>query len=166
MDFTLPIGSVSHGTMRQQDLARAMADLMEKLPEEEGVDLIRELRMRADALDAYEDRMTDWQDNSDNCELMSEALEEATNLLQGYCPPYCYFGMHEGDGSDLGVWPDFTLIQEDVADGTIVQISDLADLDDPWTTRENPDYAMLVNDHGNVTLLRPKTEWVSAWEVV
>lgn len=142
----LDIGSISHGTLRPQDLSSAILDVWPE--EEKGTKLHKEL-----------------QDISRSEMCAEEIISDAIDTLQEYAPAFCYVGMHEGDGSDLGVWPDFDAIDWAEREGDLVKISDLSELDG----REDvPEYAALITDHGNVTIYKLKREIVaeSLWAIV
>ena len=76
------VGTVSHGTMRPEDLIPAFEAECRRV----GVDL------PADPVDA---------DHEDADEYLSELFD----ALDRECPEGFYVGAHCGDGSDLGVWP-------------------------------------------------------------
>ena len=73
-----------------------------------------------------------------------ELLEVYTEQLESLCPPFVYFGTHEGDGADFGFWPDIETIQE------IVNIAEC----DASQGISCPDDGVIVqvSDHGNVTV--------------
>lgn len=84
------IGSISHGTLRTEDLLQAFADTLENLdPTDKYFALIREAR----AVDP---------DSETASYLVNEELYDALNDL---APEGTYFGAHPGDGSDFGFWP-------------------------------------------------------------
>lgn len=70
------IGSISHGTLRPEDLCAVFFDTLKELDEE-----------------AYEG-------------VLDETIEALHHALHDAAPAYTYFGAHEGDGSDFGFWPD------------------------------------------------------------
>lgn len=76
------IGSISHGTLKTEDLVAVFADTLKEL-----------------APETYEDMLQDW-------------LEQLQESLEEQAPPYTYFGTHEGDGPDFGFWPDMEAINE------------------------------------------------------
>ena len=92
------IGSVSHGTMRCEDLIPAF---------------LGELA----AIEGNTKRVQDWkaeyeaEDGGENphaiprVEVMDEILDELFNALDEHSPEGCMFGSHPGDGSDYGFWP-------------------------------------------------------------
>ena len=97
----LTIGSVSHGTMRNEDL---IPDFLWEL---DRVDTARANGIRedyADILDAM---------NDDDFDVFTDDMQDAASdlvntlfdALNEYCPDDCYFGAHPGDGSDYGCWP-------------------------------------------------------------
>ena len=69
------IGSISHGTLRPEDLCAVFFDTLCGLNEEEYNKILINT---------------------------TEALMDALNAA---APAYCYFGTHEDAGSDFGFWP-------------------------------------------------------------
>ena len=133
------IGSVSTGTLRDEDLLAAFAFELERL-----ADNYPELVDRANQF--VEDGFTDGEASS-NC------VAELMDALSEYAPPHVYFGAHEGDGADFGFWPDmdfsgcefFTVLEPDVRDPSDFEPgSELVD-----TTCG---IYVSINDHGNVTV--------------
>jgi hypothetical protein len=113
MDHPLPIGTRSHGSLLLEDLLYALhRDLLEASEIEESGDHARFLKHLSDTCLGLSD--------TDDHEQQQEALNEALEFIQDYVPPYCYYGMHPGDGSDLGVWPDWD------------EIGELPQVDDPY----------------------------------
>jgi hypothetical protein len=140
-----PIGSISHGTLRTGDLLSAFSSELDwqfrsngnyfALPENrvEGRK-IHDLCGECD--DQYEE---DGESLKDEC-AAGELVERLSDALQGFAPPYCYFGAHEGNGSDFGFWPDMQAIE------------DLPVVGDSDAAKELGDDCRSVNDHGNVTV--------------
>lgn len=149
----LEIGSISRGTLRSEDLAEALISVAETIPEEGFPgDLLSDLRHIA--LDQrLEDQETDQQ-----------VISDAIDALQDFCPPYTYIGMHPGDGSDLGVWPDIEDIESDVRTGDLVKVDDLSELDNVEV--RDGQLVAVVSDHGNLTLARVRVEIEEVWSVV
>jgi hypothetical protein len=131
------IGSVSHGTLRNEDLLEAfggeLAHYARKNREELGqIETLRLLRLASEAENsAY---------YAEHEEEASELVNELMDELEMFAPPYCHFGAHEGDGSDFGFWPCLDAIEE------------LPQVDGSDTARELGEDACFVNDHGNVTV--------------
>ena len=103
-----PMGSISSGTMRKEDLIPAFVD---------------ELEYQAGKDDKYHIAL---------CERINEAmendgyfdgedsyfdLEELFDALNEYSAPYFYFGAHPGDGSDYGWWLAIDDIDATMVDG-------------------------------------------------
>lgn len=139
------IGSISHGTLRIVDLLPAFADELEwqlrrngnwfSLPEnQEHARRINELY--GEYQDSYAEDGETLKDE-EQAECLLESLSDALNEL---APPYCYFGSHEGDGSDFGFWPSFDAINE------------LPCVKDSDQAKELGEDCRMVNDHGNVTV--------------
>ena len=89
----VPGESISHGTMRTQDLIPAFLDVIRDTPEYVQV-------MNAIPSHAMEDKESDWWDSDDAAGL----LESLFDTLDSYSPEGYYFGAHPGDGSDYGYW--------------------------------------------------------------
>jgi hypothetical protein len=141
MTDTLPLldlGTISHGTLRPQDLASALLDFSEYFSAE----LVAELSA------ITEDEGRDEDVNSD-------VIGDAIDALGEYAPPYCYVGFHEGDASDLGVWFSHDAFEYACHTGEILKIDDLAELDSMRPADLTAGYIARVSDHGNVTLYRP-----------
>jgi len=131
------IGTVSHGTMRPEDL---IPDFLYELKHQKPCHrshrkLIREIesnvqRMKSPAY--FDSEQVQWD------------LEALFDALNEYAPPYFYFGAHPGDGSDYGYWlsddfPDFSF------DG--LRVSDLSEVPRGYSGE-----VVYVNDHGNMSL--------------
>ena len=152
----LSLGSISHGTLLSEDLASAIASTLRDLDHDDSA-LLRDLDTIATTPDDAEGDWEGWD---------SEVIESGIDALQEYAPPFCYVGMHEGDGSDFGVWPMLDAIQDAIAEGELIQINDPSDIDDLSIADCSADYAVYVNDHGNITLYRLKVQGVSIWDCV
>lgn len=95
--FDAEPGSVSHGTLRTQDLLEAFtAELKRLRPEHK---LLAEAERRIAAFSVVPLFPADDEDAS---WLVIEGLMDALNEC---APDGHYFGAHEGDGSDFGFWP-------------------------------------------------------------
>jgi hypothetical protein len=130
--YTASIGSISHSTHLTVDLLSAFADELDRL--ETDTVIVAEARAVLTLNDAG------WSDlvNSENASDLVIALQDA---LSEHAPLYCYFGTHEGDGSDFGFWPDLGAIE------------DLPKVSDPSEVENHLGEACVyVNDHGNVTV--------------
>ena len=89
----VPGESISHGTMRTQDLIPAFLDVIRDTPEYVQV-------MNAVPAHAMDDEAAEWWDSDEAAGL----LESLFDTLDGYSPEEHYFGAHPGDGSDYGFW--------------------------------------------------------------
>ena len=139
-----PLGTVSHATMRAEDLIPCFANelidmaknrMMGNVTPEDRREHIKEARAilaRAEQPGYY---------TGDDCSY--DLNEYLFDVLGEYAGPYFYFGSHPGDGSDYGFWlsDDF---QHDF-DG--LTVDDMGKVPD--------DYAgeiLYINDHGNTSL--------------
>ena len=138
---TLPIGTVSEGTLRDEDLF------------DEFLWMAKSIRLSRDERQVV--RTLEINVPQDE-EALGEAVGKLTNILENHVPDYCYFGALEGDGACFGVWVDWPSIEQARLDGEIATRS--ASINQ---------YALEVNDHGNATLYRRAgTRWVEVWAVV
>ena len=143
------IGSISHGTLRTEDLLSAFISELEwqtarnglyfSSPENFG-ERDKLTNIIGEAQDCFsDDGNTIAEDKEDEA---SELVNEIQDALNSFAGPYCYFGAHEGDGSDFGYWPDMSAIEDLPAyDGT----------DEAQDAGEGNDFRV-VNDHGNVEI--------------
>ena len=123
------IGSISHGTLRPEDLYESFLDCALRLADEKQIDdptlLERVKDIESFVCLSGEERM--------------EAITALEDILNEMALPYTYFGAHEGDGSDFGFWPSWG------------ELDDLTKYDDFPATLPDDDF-MMVNDHGNVSV--------------
>ena len=153
MTKTAQIGSLSWGTMRNQDLIPVFLDELRDLG---GNEIAHNLLTACDIkkgtlLSAMDDDGHAFWGSESNHYLM----EYLFDALNEYAPEYCYFGAHDGDGSDYGFWPSLDGMDDD---GDVLMCGDGRD------ETPIPEYILHVNDHGNTTLYRIKLETV--WEIV
>jgi hypothetical protein len=129
------IGSVSHATMRHEDLIPSFLwELEHQTPTKRAhLKLAREIRKRMDADDYFESEDSDFD------------LEALFDALDAYAPAYFYFGSHPGDGADYGYWLSDSF-QEDF-DG--LKVSDTSEIPRGYSGE-----VLHVNDHGNMTLYK------------
>ncbi len=124
----IQVGTVSHGTLRTEDLIPVFLDLLREIDPDCAKMIINEYDVKHSG---------------------HEMVNDLIDILNEYAPDYCYFGSHEGDGSDFGFWPDMDLIEDAIHDGEL------------FTDRNKGLPAIEVNDHGNMTLINDynKVEW-------
>ena len=149
------IGTVSHGTMRTQDLIplflstihevdpkkyNALVDVAEELDAPIGSAYLSKGCTRG--IDACDDH--EWWTSDNAIEFLNEDLWDQMNLI---APPYTCFGSHEGDGSDYGFWVDSEYIKEMIYEGSVKSVSDLSEIDEGYEGD-----VCIVNDHGNMTM--------------
>ncbi len=137
--FCADIGSVSHGTMRTEDLIPIFVERLNDLNKERYArldNMLSEIEQRMEREDYYAS-----EDAGYDLEALFEALNE-------YAPPFCFFGAHTGDGSDYGFWLSDDAIRDAIHDGEIVKV----DAGDEWPEDMSADYVLEVNDHGNMAL--------------
>lgn len=81
---------------------------------------------------------------ADDCDA-AESVQEALEELDGYAAPFCHVEFHESDGALLGVWP---CVEAALDDSDIPRFADSSEI-----PPAHEGFALVVNDHGNVTLL-------------
>lgn len=121
-------GTVSHGTLKTDDLIGTFADELRAVRGAIPKGLYKHLRM--------------WQEGSKEID-PAELVNDLTDALNECAPPYGYFGAHEGDGSDFGFW--LRSDWEEGFDG--LRVSDTSEVPADYNGE-----VIHVNDHGNVTL--------------
>lgn len=114
------IGSISHGTLRTEDLISAFADELEWQINRNGEyfsqpehfafrDKLNNLV--SEAKDAWNEDGETLRDEESASEMVNELQDVLSN---NFAPMYGYFGSHEGDGSDFGYWVNIDTVKEDV----------------------------------------------------
>jgi len=143
-------GSISHGTMRNSDLIETFRDELEALWPSKQKQLAREHSDVEDCLanETPDDDLID--DNPVNYEVemqeyASEYIQALADALGECAPQFFYFGANEGDGSDYGFWLNECQFRDAMHDGDMIQVENV------------PDYIVVVNDHGNMTLFSVAT---------
>jgi hypothetical protein len=153
MATKVQIGTVSHGTMLEEDLIPRFADLLEELAPDSK--LIQEAR------DLPWDEENDCYAQDDDG-TPGEVLHELFDALGNHAPDYCYLGANEGDGSDYGFWVSWESLEEAMFDGDVVKVADLSDVTEGYTGM-----VLHVNDHGNSTLYSvDKGQLSEVWSIV
>lgn len=145
------LGSVSSGTMRNEDLIPAFYDALRELGGKCGTKYQKLLNLKNGVPRSY------WA--SDDADYDLEALFEA---LDEHAAPYCRFGAHDGDGADYGFWVSWDSLEDDARAGTVLKV----DAGDEWPDPlpEGTEYVLEVTDHGNGTLYT--TDGTELWSVV
>ena len=170
------MGTVSHGTMRNEDLIPEFVWQLNQLrltkDERQFVKGVEEIINDENAQKYYDDEWAD-EDASDDCVRLMD-------ILDAHTPPFCYFGSHPGDGCDYGVWVSDEALNDAEADHELWRTDGPLDLlrEGIWLQHQ---YVLQVNDHGNMTLWRihvvrtkkrdgrpgrPYPQYFKVWEVV
>ena len=168
-----PMGTVSSGTMREEDLIPDFCCRLSQLARQSGIRPAKARRAHLALVKKIERRIEDEREFIDGT--ADDDLESLFDALHEYSALYSYFGAHPGDGADYGWWllenwdKDFRTLdtittQHDcgVGFGDSLKVSDLADVPS-WYRGE----VAVVNDHGNVTLYIKTCRTLRAvWSVV
>src|SRR6201981_750904 len=129
------IGSISHGTLRTEDLLATFASELDTLVKRNYDAFDKPVIFKFAAMIGAAETMTDDHDSAD------ELVIELQDALNEFAPPYCYFGNTEGDGSDFGFWPSMD------------QIDELPKISDPNEVENHlGEPCCFGNDHGNITV--------------
>lgn len=83
---TYPAGTVSHGTLRSEDLRGPLYRALRSLNKESALEHVEEYGPEPEGED------------------LDESIEDLFNRLNEVAPPGTYFGSHPGDGTDFGFW--------------------------------------------------------------
>ena len=102
------LGSISTGTLRTEDLRHAFANTLEALEVGMPPTPAGEPRWLNLVEEARDDKFYADQDDQ-------SVIEDLSDALNKFCPPFVYFGTLEGDGADFGFWADFDAIDESCA---------------------------------------------------
>jgi hypothetical protein len=142
------VGSISSGTMRNEDLIPDFLWELEHLAKRNHnklhLTLVEEIQNRIDTIEDYFDTEEASYDLNDD---LFEALNE-------YAKPFCYFGSHPGDGAEFGFWIDDLSIEDGISSGEILTQSDRhGSRNDDIPSKFNG-YLLYTNDHGNQTLFK------------
>ena len=137
------LGSISHGTLRTQDLLEAFANTLQQFN--------RTHPLLGEYLDIH---ANDAWDSDKAADLLNEGF---FNALQEICPPFVYFGTLEGDGADFGFWPDRDALDD------AMHYGGGSDADGNITLSEDG-VIVQVSDHGNVTVMDMERHVI--WSVV
>jgi hypothetical protein len=102
LEVVMIVGTISHGTLRPQDLIPKFLDVLSELhPEAYQQCQIPGAGFPMVPSYALEDETDDWWE-SDKAPWALECLFDA---LGDCAPEGHYFGAHPGDGADFGFWP-------------------------------------------------------------
>jgi hypothetical protein len=123
------IGTVSHATMRPEDLIPAFCSELRYLGHR-SKELSR-IEKESQREGYYETEQADY------------GLESLFNMLDEHSPAWMYFGSHPGDGSDYGFWVSDSLEYD--FDG--LKVDDTSEIPAGYSGE-----VLHVNDHGNMTL--------------
>jgi hypothetical protein len=151
------IGSVSHGTLRSEDLIDSFIyELRQQKPlSRQHRKLLREIEKRINGSARMERLGFEPYFESDDA---SEDVNELIDALECYAPTGFYFGAHPGDGSDFGFWLSDSFIED--FDG--LRVNDLSEMPRGYIGE-----VLHVNDHGNVSLyVKSRSHLKEVWAIV
>lgn len=143
-----PLGTVSSGTLRPEDIAESLFHFIDGLQvcgSPSGAapwgDCLETRNRWWDRFHPIADALFPNDDGSmvEDREILANCIEEMEELLHEICPPYMYFGAREGDGADIGFWPAHD------------SLSELPKYDDYPDELPGDDF-IVVNDHGNLSV--------------
>ena len=155
-------GSYSTGSLFMGDLIPASLDAAE----DAGVE-----PAKLKSFHSLWDRLAEFDDEDTIQEIGSEEelnigkekewlYAEIVQTIEEALPSYFYYGSTEGDGADIGIWPDWPGVEEDIRCKEIEKYDNLPE-------SKTTDYVVTVTDHGNVTLwVWDEKEYVEVWGIV
>lgn len=139
------IGSISHGTLRTEDLLSAFADALEDCVQHNA-----EMWCSDEGRATRDEMLTavaEARELDPESKEAGEMLADLEVLLDQFAPPYTYFGVHEYDGADFGFWPTRSSIEEDRHCGELASGDEL-----PCACCADTDLFLVVNERGNMTM--------------
>ena len=147
-------GTISHGTLRSEDLLNAFANELEWQIRRNGDFLSRPenfpMRDRLNAVvnnawecfdESGEALNPEKEESGEVDEMVNETLPDA---LSEFAPLYGYFGTHPGDGSDFGFWVEIESVKE--------QVEFVSSVDQEYPDDSFRGEWLHVNKRGNCTL--------------
>lgn len=162
------LGTISEGTLHAEDLLESFLHTLEECMKKHTwygmTDQEEAFKGYKNLIEKAENLLPIGDDNEPGLDTAHELINELMEALSDFAPCYTYFGALEGDGADFGFWPDIYYVEDMVRDGTILKVSGLEDVPDGYCGD-----VMIVNDHGNVSLVYydEETEDVTSyWSVV
>jgi hypothetical protein len=123
MNNKVEIGSVSSGTMRDQDLIPTFVDHLLWLDSDNGLSKSIQEKLDDENFDAV---------NYYSTEECTWDLDELFEELDKFSLPFTYFGANEGDGSDYGFWVYWDWVNDD-EDEDAFHVNDLGDVLDDYS---------------------------------
>jgi hypothetical protein len=138
------VGTVSHGTLREQDLIPAFLDTLAYYKPHWARACAKLYDYPIDGFDTEKDLVK-------FCctENAYQFIENLRDELDGIAPPLTYFGEHYGDCSDFGFW--YVDFDELIRQGDLLRFDN--DTRNPTRAElEGYEYFARVNDHGNITV--------------
>ena len=165
MKTKLGIGTISHGTLRTGDVATALLDVLADCSAQHWREFIEHWEIPVEALDDCEADF--WDADPFGADVLFMLFEE----LATYAPALCSVGAHPGDGSDIGVWPDWGAIDDGVWYGEVLKVeagTDWHDAVPELRVLGQYHYVLEVNERGSATLWGRNiaSTWVIEWETV
>ena len=98
------LGSISTGTMRNEDLIPDFLDTLETLANLNKCKRHHKCKRHLTLIDEIENRIDTIPDYYNTEDADIDLNEDLFDALNEYAPPHAYFGSHPGDGSDYGFW--------------------------------------------------------------
>jgi hypothetical protein len=132
-NFKRNLGTVSHGTMREEDLIPTFIEEFNR----------QSPRLRSHRTTVSRINKASQRKGYFNTDEPIEDLNILFDILDHYTLPGFYFGSHPGDGSDYGYWLIDSFQEE--FDG--LEVSDLSEVPTGYSGE-----VLHVNDHGNMSL--------------
>jgi hypothetical protein len=138
------LGSISTGTLRTEDLRHAFANTLEALEVGMPPTPAGEPRWLNLVEEARDDKFYADQDDQ-------SVIDDLSDALNKFCPPFVYFGTLEGDGADFGFWVEQNAIDDFVSEAIEADLITVTNTGDEYA---NGTYIVhLAHDTENVTVM-------------
>jgi hypothetical protein len=145
-----PIGSISSGTMREDQLIPIFMCKLDDQLRSRHVKISQADRKRLTVLYRDIDKRSAAEDYYDTDDA-SDDLNDLFDALNIFAGPYFYFGAHPGNGADYGYWLseswDEDFQNHYTGNDAPLKVNDISEI-----PRAFRGHVAVVNDHGNVTL--------------
>jgi hypothetical protein len=152
-----PLGPVTEGTLRQEDLYEAYVSTLAALDPD-----------RAKAFEMDLGRVLFEVEPDELLEARDELLVQLSDILDEYAPPLCYFGSSEGDGASIGYFvgpecvaqaeenPEEYAVVSDRTRGGYHVAGQGVVLDPEFSIHDLPHpYVLFIDERGDPTLYGP-----------
>jgi hypothetical protein len=144
----IQIGTLIHGTLRNEDLLQAFSDELARIDLARFEEVIKhDAHLFAESANLTIDGIVEGLGQH-----VDDVINDLMDALNEYAPAHAYFGTLEGDASDFGFWPDTDSFEG--CEKHVMETPSPLHGDSEWYDLDCG-VIVQVNDHGNVTVSQP-----------